>query len=141
MDLRRMRFLINRLPMARFRVEKAMSQATKCTASLTGMPRGGGGESQVERGIDLRLEAKAALKDIQDELAMMQAQLEPVIDLLTDPLARMAVRLRYIDRYSVRKIAYRLNYSEQHIFRVLSNAEKEIEEKLLPGAKDESHES
>lgn len=141
MDLRRMRFLINRLPMARFRVEKAMSQATKCTASLTGMPRGGGGESQVERGLDLRLEAKAALKDIQDELTMMQVQLEPVIDLLTDPLARMAVRLRYIDRYSVREIAYRLNYSEQHIFRVLSNAEKEIEEKLLHSAKDESHES
>ena len=141
MDLRRMRFLINRLPIARFRVEKAMSQATKCTASLTGMPRGGGGESQVERGLDLRLEAKAALKDIQDELTMMQVQLEPVIDLLTDPLARMAVRLRYIDRYSVREIAYRLNYSEQHIFRVLSNAEKEIEEKLLHSAKDESHES
>lgn len=141
MDLRRMRFLINRLPMARFRVEKAMSQATKCTASLTGMPRGGCGESQVERGLDLRLEAKAALKDIQDELTMMQVQLEPVIDLLTDPLARMAVRLRYIDRYSVREIAYRLNYSEQHIFRVLSNAEKEIEEKLLHSAKDESHES
>ena len=141
MDLRRMRFLINRLAMARFRVEKAMSQATKCTASLTGMPRGGGVESQVERGLDLRLEAKAALKDIQDELTMMQVQLEPVIDLLTDPLARMAVRLRYIDRYSVREIAYRLNYSEQHIFRVLSNAEKEIEEKLLHSAKDESHES
>lgn len=69
MDLRRMRFLINRLPMARFRVEKAMSQATKCTASLTGMPRGGGGESQVERGLDIRLEAKAALKDIHDQLA------------------------------------------------------------------------
>ena len=34
-DLRRMRYLMDRLPMARLNVERAMSRATKCTQRLT----------------------------------------------------------------------------------------------------------
>ena len=127
MDLRRMRFLIDRLPMARFRIDKAMSQAAKCTASLTGMPRGGGGESQVERGVELLTAAREAHAAISQELYDMRLELNPIIEAMDDPLQKTAMRMRYIDGLSVREIAYRINYSERHIFRVLETAEKIIE--------------
>ena len=129
-----MRFLINRLPMARFRVEQATAKATRCTASLTGMPRGGGNGSQVENGAELRDAALAALTEIKAELEGLRAEVRPMIEALRDPLEKTAAEMRYLDGCSVREIAYRINYSEQHIFRALQRAE----EKML---KDESHES
>ena len=48
-DLYRMRYLMKRLPMAAFNVEKAMSRATKSTRAISATPGGGGkGGSQVE---------------------------------------------------------------------------------------------
>lgn len=125
-DLRRMRYLINRLPMARFRIDQAAAQATRCTAQLTGMPRGGGGGSQVERGAELLTAAREAYSAIRTELDAMRAELAPMLDDLAHPLHKTAMRMRYMDGCSVREIAYRINYSEQHIFRVLQEAERKI---------------
>lgn len=132
--MRRMRYLINRLPMARFRVDQAMARATKCTASLTGMPRGGGNGSQVENGAEMLLAAKSAYKAFREELEAMRWELAPYVDSLDDPLEKTSMRMRYMEGYSAREIAYKLAYSEQHVFRVLNAAEKKI-------AKHESHES
>lgn len=112
--------------MARLRVDMAMSKATRCTASLTGMPRGGGNGSQVEDGAMLLDAAREAYKAICDELDASRKELEPMLETLTDPLEKTSMHMRYIDGYSVREIAYRINYSEQHIFRVLSRAEEKI---------------
>lgn len=128
---------MNRLPMARFRVEKAMAKATKCTAILTGMPRGGSAGSQIESGMELLETAKKAYNAVQDELDEMRKQLYPYIQRLGKPIERTAVHLRYIEGRSVREIAYQLAYSEQHVFRVVSNAERKLEEIM----KNESCES
>lgn len=128
-DLRRMRHLINRLPMARFRIDQAMAQATRCTAQLTGMPRGGGNSSQVETGAALLDAAREAHAAISEELRQMRLELQPMLEDLADPLEKTAMRMRYIDGNSVREIAYRISYSEQHIFRVLKNAEGKILQK------------
>lgn len=128
-DLRRMRHLINRLPMARFRIDQAAAQATRCTAQLTGMPRGGGNGSQVENGAMLLDAAREAHAAISNELYDMRLELQPMLEDLADPLEKTAMRMRYIDGCSVREIAYRISYSEQHIFRVLKNAEGKILQK------------
>ena len=60
----RMRFLINRLPAARFRVDKAFARATKTTTILTGMPRGSSTGNQVEDGAILIEYARQALDSI-----------------------------------------------------------------------------
>lgn len=125
-DLRRMRYLINRLPMARFRVDQAHARATRCTASMTGMPRPGGVGRPVERGAELIEAARAAYTQIQTELDAMRGQLRPMIEELTNALEKTAMRMRYMDGYSVREIAYRISYSEQHVFRVLQRAENAI---------------
>ena len=126
MNLCRMRYLLNRLPMARFRVEKAMSTATKTTASITGMPSGSGISDPVQTGVELLEEAKEAYRTLTHELVQMQVELAPLIDTLEDPLEREIMHFRYLDGLSVRKIAYQLNYSERHIFRKLKKAEKKI---------------
>ena len=125
-DLRRMRFLQNRLPMARFKVEQAMSKATKCTATLTGMPRSGGTGNQVETGTELLDTAKAAYKAIQDELEVMREELAPVIAGLEKPLERTVMHMRYIEGRSVREIAYGIAYSEPHVFEVLRHVERKL---------------
>lgn len=125
-DLRRMRFLQNRLPMARFKVERAMSKAAKCTATLTGMPRSGGTGNQVEDGAELLDTAKAAYKAIQDELKAMREELAPIIAGLDKPLERTVMHMRYIEGRSVREIAYGIAYSEPHIFEVLRHVERKM---------------
>ena len=126
LDLRRMRFLINRLPAARFRVDKAMARATKTTTILTGMPRGSGTGDQTADGAIMLQLAREALDRIETELAEMRAILGPMIEQIENPLQKSAMRLRYMDGMSVREIAYSLNYSEQHIFRILQRAEQNI---------------
>ena len=96
-DFRRMRFLIDRLPMARFRIDRARAKAAKCTASLSGMPGGGNNGSQVERGVELLEAARAAHAAISAELYDMRIVLCPLLEELEDPLQKTAMRMRYID--------------------------------------------
>ncbi len=126
-NLRRMRHLINRLPMARFRVDQAMAKATKCTATLSGMPGGCGEGSQVERGVELLERARENYLSMRQELDEMRQEIGPQIEQLPHPLQKMVMRMRYMDGYSAREIAYRLSYSEQHVFRVLSASERIVE--------------
>lgn len=137
LDLRRMRFLINRLPAARFRVDKAMARATKTTTVLTGMPRGSGTGDQTADGAILLQLAREALERIETELSEMRAELGPMIEQIDEPLQKSVMRLRYMDGMRVREIAYSLNYSEPHIFRILQRAEQNI----ISTGKDESDES
>ena len=78
--------------------------------------------------------AQEALDNIKGEIEQIRARLKPLIDALDTPLSQQAMTMRYMEGFSVRDIAYKLNYSEQHIFRIVSRAEKKIN-------KDESYES
>ena len=74
-DLRRMRFLINRLPAARFRVDKAMANATRVTSVLTGMPRGSASDDRMAENVILLDLAKQARDQIVTELEDMRKQI------------------------------------------------------------------
>ena len=128
MDLQRIRFLNNRLPAARFRIDRALSTATRVTAAIDGLPRGGGsGDGPVSHGVELIEEARDAYRAIQRELDGLRSQARPLIDALDDPLERQVASLRYLQGLTVRQIAYRLCYSEQHVFRVMARAEKRLQ--------------
>lgn len=131
MDFAKMRHLNNRVPLARLRVERAMSKATRCTAVLTGMPRGSGNGSQVETGVVLLEAARAALTAITSELDRLREELAPMLEQIQDPTVRLVMTMRYMEGVSAREIAWRLNYSESHVFYLVRNAEKEIESKAL----------
>lgn len=126
-DFRQMRKLINRLPMARLNVDRALARSSRMTAQYSDMPRGGNKTSDpTSEGAVMYIAAKDAYSRLKSELENMQREVEPIIDGLDRPLQRNAMRMRYIEGRSVREIAYYLNYSEQHIFRVISSAEEKI---------------
>lgn len=126
-DFKRMRYLLNRLPMARLNVDRALTRSARMTAQYSDMPRGGNRTSDpTGRGAELYIAAKEAYAALKLELDKMQEELLPAIEKLEHPLQRNAMRMRYIEGRSVREIAYYLNYSEQHVFRVISRTEEKI---------------
>lgn len=127
-NLYRMRKLINRLPVAEFRIEKLMSRATKVTATLSNEPRGTVQSDPVADGVILLEAAKESYHKIETELNGMRKELRPAVDKLEDPLTRTCMKMRYFDGVSAREIAYRLNYSERRIFQILKEAEVKVNE-------------
>lgn len=126
-DFRRMRRLISRVPMARLNVDRALARSARMTAQYSDMPRGGNKTSDpTSEGAVLYMAAKDSYNALKRELEELQREVEPQIEKLDRPLQRNAMRMRYIEGRSVREIAYYLNYSEQHIFRVIQMAEEKI---------------
>lgn len=125
-DLRRMRYLMDRLPMARLNVERAMSRATKCTQRLT-MAAGGGGYGDAMSENAIRLSVAREKRDgILRELRELREALAPRIAELDDPVQRLIMQMRYLDGQSARQIAYALALSERWVFYNLSRAEASI---------------
>ncbi len=125
-NLSRMRYLHNRLPMAQFRVERARSKTARMTSSFSAMPHGNGKSDPTADGAILLDEARNALESIRRELAEMQNELIPLIEQLDDPLQRQVMRMYYIDGRRVLEISYALNYSEQWMHIILRRAEKNL---------------
>ena len=143
-DLKRMRYLIRRYPMACLRAEQARIRAQKLTRTISDAPRGGGSMNSTEEGLLYRVEALERKKEIWDELCRMREELAPIIDALEnqamerlaktgdverarkDMLEVQFARMRYLEGKSAREISYNLAYSEQHVFRVIGNAERKI---------------
>ena len=74
-DLHRMRFLINRLPMARYRVDIAMSKATKVTSVMTGMPHGTVAGDSIPDNVERLIMARESYNNIKCELHELRVQL------------------------------------------------------------------
>nr|DAZ42432.1 MAG TPA: Protein of unknown function (DUF1492) [Caudoviricetes sp.] len=125
-DLKRMRYLIRRYPMACLRAEQARIRAQKLTRTISDAPKGGGDLNSTEAGLCLYLKAKECKQNIEDELTRLRAELDPLLYLLDKPLDVQCMRMRYMEGRSVREISFCLAYSEQHVFRVISNAEKKV---------------
>lgn len=100
---------MRQLPRMRVQMERAKG-------SLAGEQKKNGGE----------LEQQYAR--LVEELDGMARELEPMIESLEDADERVAMRLRYVERYRAEDVAYALAYCQRHTFRILERAEKRIEE-------------
>lgn len=125
-DLERMRYLIRRYPMVCLRVERARIKSQRLTRTMSDATKGGGELNSTEAGLCLYLQAKEYRQSIEDELARLRAELDPLLYLLDKPLEVQCMRMRYMEGRSVREISFCLAYSEQHVFRVIANAEKKV---------------
>lgn len=102
MNLKTLRRNLNRLPMAMFRIEKAMNTATKVNSPLSDMPKGSMSGSRMDDNIILLETAKQTYRKLKEEVKRQQDELRPLIDKLDEPLARTAMKMRYLKGYSVR---------------------------------------
>lgn len=124
--LSRMRQLIRQIPPMAFDLSKAEAEATKATATITGMPRGTITHSKVEDGAILIAELRYAYDEAIEELKSMQKELNPLIDTLDDADCIAAMRLRYIKLYTPKQVAGDQFREERTIYRYLRKAEAQL---------------
>lgn len=125
-NLYRMRMLIRQTVKVQWRIEQAEARATKITTVLTGMPRGGSQNNQVEDGAIKIAELKEAYKEIFGELEAMRAELDPLIGALENANDRAVIRLRYIHGFSPEDIAEAIGRTDRSVYYYLSRAEDQL---------------
>ena len=122
----RMRRLIKQIPPMLWDIKLAEANATKITATITGMPRGSDNHSKVEDGAIKISALKDAYAEVIDELDVMRKQLEPLIDTLEDPDDRAVMRLRYINGFRPEEFAHERYRTARSIYYYLKRAEDEL---------------
>lgn len=125
-DFLRMRYLMRRIPRLKWDIEREMSNATKITATITGMPHGSGNHSKVEDSAIILATVKDAYREVIAELKQLRETLEPYIDNLEDPDERAAMRMRYMHGLSPEAIAVAICRSDRMVYVYLNRAEKRI---------------
>lgn len=122
--LRRMRFLMNRLPMARMRLHRAWSKATRTTQIISDMPRGQGSGDALEQNEIALDEARTALAAIEKELDELRGWLAPLIRRIDKEFVAECMKRRYLDGKTVAIIANENAYTERNIHYTLNHGEK-----------------
>lgn len=120
--LKRAYNLKRRIAAKEMHLEELRTQAEHITADLTGMPRGSGPSSPVERVAvqiaDLSWELEL---DWLDVLAY-QEEIRKTIALINDDTLAQLLSLRYLSYKSWREIADTMHYSTRHITRLHAKA-------------------
>ena len=125
-SLSRMRMLISYEQRLQWNYTKKLSEATRITSVLTGMPRGSGNHSQVESGAIRLAEVSDAYREVFDTLAAMRAELEPLLASLDNPDDIAVMRLRYMDGYRPSEIPDAIFLSERSVYYHLVGAERKL---------------
>lgn len=108
-------------------LEQLLQQGTRCTASLSGMPSGGGTEDKVGNHVvktdELEGEIESSLKEIQRQ----RRELDDSICEISDMRLQDIVWLRYIDNLGFRQIAALTGMPPTTVFRKYKNFLKSID--------------
>ena len=123
--------LRRRIAAKEMHLEELRTQAEHITSDLTGMPRGSGTSSPVERVAiqiaDLSFEIELDWLD----LLAYQEEIRKTIDLLQDPAAAQILSYRYLSYMRWQDIADTMHYSVRHTTRLHGRALKQIDDVLL----------
>ena len=125
-NLYRMRQLLRQTVKVQWRIEQEAAKATKITTVLTGMPRGGSQNNQVQDGAIRIAELRDAYREIMDEITSLQAALDPLISTLDNADDRAVMRLRYIKGFSPEDIAEAIHRTDRSVYYYLSRAEDQL---------------
>lgn len=110
--------LRRRIEAKELHLEELRTQAEHITADLTGMPRGSGTSSPVER-------IAVQIADLSWELELdwldvltYQEEIRRTIELVEDPVVAQVLSARYISYLTWRKVAETLHYSERAVYKI-----------------------
>lgn len=103
--------------------EKAM----RITPVLSPVPGGGGSGSPIERPMDKVLEIDAEINREIDELQTVRQEIRAALNQLEDENLEMLMEYRYIDGLTWERIAEKMDYSRQWVFRLHGKALQKIE--------------
>ncbi len=125
-DFQRIRQLNQQKNDLGWRIIKMEARATKSTTTITGMPRSGGNGNRMEEIIVEIATIKEAYIGICEELSNRAAELEKAMKVISNPMVRVSIHMRYIRGCKIREICETLNYSDRQVIRFLKQGEREI---------------
>lgn len=125
-NLNRMRYLIAYEQRLRFDRLKKLSQVTKITSTITGMPHGSGNGNKVQDGAIALAEVEDAYREVINELGTLRKELTVLIPSLDNPDDIGVMRLRYIDGWKLSDIPEAVNLSDRAMFYHLASAERKL---------------
>lgn len=109
--------------------------ATKCTATISGMPHNPSGSvSSMEDTIGKIIDLQEEINQDIDTLVNLKRDIVQVIKAVSNPEYQTLLELRYLCFYGWEQIAVTMGYSMQHTFRIHDRAIREV---VVP-VKDES---
>ena len=127
-DFIRIRKLAGQEEKLRWALDKQLARATRSTANITGMPRGGGkGNGQEDEMIKLAMlrdEHRAADSALKRERGKLKRAMKKLS--VDDTMERSALSMRYLQGLKIWDIMETLNYSKSSVLRLLKSAERKI---------------
>lgn len=125
-DFQRIRQLNQQKNDLGWRIIKMEARATKSTTTITGMPRSGSTGNRMEAIIVEIATIKEAYIGICEELNTRAEELEKAMKVISNPMVRVSIHMRYIRGCKIREICETLNYSDRQVIRFLKQGEREI---------------
>lgn len=110
--------LKRRIAAKEMHLEELRTQAEHITADLTGMPRGSGPSSPVERVAVQIADMSMDLEQDWLDFIVYQDEIRRLIESLEDPAVMQVLSARYISYLPWREIAERLHYSERAVYKI-----------------------
>lgn len=102
-------------------VERWMSKATAVTPCYGGTG-GGSGDDKIQGAIDHILELQAELAEALEVQMRLRREVLEAIHTIGDPRLETMMKYRYINGWTLEKIAYETNYSYMQVCRLHGNA-------------------
>lgn len=110
--------LRRRIAAKELHLEELRTQAEHITADLTGMPRGSGPSSPVERVAVQIADMSMDLEQDWLDFIVYQDEIRRLIERIENPAVVQVLSARYISYLPWREIAERLHYSERAVYKI-----------------------
>ena len=110
--------LRKRIAAKELHLEELRTQAEHITADLTGMPKGSGAASPVERVAVQIADLSWELEQDWLDVLVYQEEIRKTIDRIEDPVVAQVLSARYISYLTWRKVAETLHYSERAVYKI-----------------------
>ena len=125
-DLRRLIYYNEKRRSLEQQKEQLRASVTSCTQRLTGLPSGSADYDRLAAYVARLSELEEKYAALLIRLADERLHLESALASLPAQQERV-LRLRYLEGYSWRRIAYRTHYSESHIYKIHEAALRRLE--------------
>lgn len=95
-----------------------MTRLTKMTATLTGMPRGGGGSDTMTAGVAKLIDLDNEIDRQVDALVDMRREIEGHINSISDDRYKRLLTLRYLDGMTWDRVGLEMGYERRQVTRL-----------------------
>ena len=95
-----------------------MTRLTKMTATLTGMPRGGGGDDELTAGVSKLIDLDNEIDRQVDALVDMRREIEGHINSISDDRYKRLLTLRYLDGMTWDRVGLEMGMELRWVYRL-----------------------